>query len=160
MYKITLFISQLYLTFVFKKTGSTHTPVKEVLFPLRFSVSIRARGWVNEINSHINSSDPFINEFITLCQKIDEPVPRNEVAISIPPMPNHFSRHMRTLTFLPDHFQNLSGDNFGQMPTKNTSAILSSKAENFNNNGQSILLSLAIVLCLAGLLYILIYFTS
>ena len=81
------------------------------------------------------------------------------MAVEIHPMPNHFFRRLQTITFIPDHFQTLPDQSFGQMPTKCVSSPTHSKPY-INNDGQSMLLSLAIVLCLAGLLYILIYFTS
>ena len=111
------------------------------------------------MNSKRNFRDPLIREFITLCQKIEEPVPPTETAVEIYPMPNQTTRNLRTLTFIPERYQSQNGLDFGQMPLKEKMVPSHNKLP-FQNDGQSILLSLAIVLCLAGLLYILIYFTS
>ena len=98
-----------------------------------------------------------IDEFITLCQKIEEPVPVTENAVGIYPMPNRITRQFHAITFMPEQYQSQDNLDFGQLPLpkrKPMHTVLPS------DNGQSMLLSVAIVLCLAGLLYILIYFTS
>ena len=107
----------------------------------------------------ISLRDPLIDEFIKLCQKIEEPVPPVETTIEIYSMPQQTTRKFRSLMFLPDQYQSQNGLDFGQLPSKEKNHIPIQRNP-FQNDGQSILLSLAIVLCLAGLLYILIYFTS
>lgn len=103
-----------------------------------------------------------IDEFITLCQKIEEPVPPTDTAVEIYPMPNNFTRKFQALTFIPDQYQSTNNLDFGQMPSKerNNEKKFERKILITSNDGQSMLLSVAIVLCLAGLLYILIYFTK
>ena len=72
-------------------------------------------------------------------------------------MPKRSFRRIRALTFIPQQYHSQDDLNFGQLPSsKRKSKNLTTPSD----NGQSILLSVAIVLCLAGLLYILIYFTS
>ena len=100
-----------------------------------------------------------IDEFITLCQKIEKPTSPEETSVEIYTMPHQTTRQFRALTFIPDQYQSQNNLDFGQLPSKSPSPVLS-KTNPFHDNGQSMLLSLAIVLCLAGLLYILIYFTS
>ena len=112
-----------------------------------------------KMNSKRKFRDPLISEFITLCQKIEEPVPPTETVVEIYPMPHRLTRNFRNLMFLPDRYQSQNDLDFGQLPSKEITKTSIPQRTN-HNDGQSILLSLAIVLCLAGLLYILIYFTS
>ena len=112
-------------------------------------------------------SDPLVDEFITLCQKIEQPVPieRNtQIALSTS-MPHKLTRKFHTITFMPMKYRSHNTLDFGQLPLKNLSSMTKEVQTTLplsvtKNDSQSILLSIAIILCLAGLLYILIYFTS
>ena len=114
--------------------------------------------------------DPVVDKFIFLCQSIEKPIPDDQTAVEIYPMPHKTTRAFRSLTFIPQRYQSTNSLNFGQLPKSSEKIDTSKKISpvkkeikiiNIHKDGQSIyLLSLTIVICSAGLLFILVYFST
>ena len=111
-------------------------------------------------------SDPLITKFITLCELINNPVPKTEDTVAIYAPQRSLYDRLQRIFFIPDHFQASNDLEFGRMPTKtflskSTNSpvpLVNQKTGSSENCGESTLLPLAIVICLVGLLIVLIYF--
>ena len=107
-----------------------------------------------------------IQKFITLCELIENPVPKTEDTVAIYTPQRSFYQRIQRLLFIPNHFQATNDLEFGQLPSKTfpsranaqTQAIVNPNTNSTEHCGESILQSLTIMICSAGLLIVLIYF--